>query len=193
VPDGISSRDPAREGIALNLCGIGDVSFHRRIRLFQSVWKTKMTNLPAITKLDDARELKRAGLPVGMPIVRKEFSREYSEHWIPLMNAYTHFMIAMRKHSESPNPTISKWRKVKRALGLIGKEMDKCDAFVWQRFNSVEASEQDRFECQMMAGFLVDRALPFVAYWRSVVDSVDAGTELVIRPGDIPKWVDGET
>jgi hypothetical protein len=162
-------------------------------RWLSQSWKTKMTNTPDITKLDDARDLKRAGLPVGLPIVRKEFTREYSEHWIPLMNAHAHFMIAMRKYSEEPKPTISKWRKVKRALGLISKQMDKCDAFVGKRVGNIEASEQGRIECQLMAGFLVDHALPFVDYWRGVIDAVDAGTGLVIRPGDIPKWTDEET
>src|ERR1700722_4989718 len=116
--------------------------------------ETQMTNPPTITSLDDARELKRAGLPVGLPIVTKEFSGEHSEHWIPLMNAYTNFMVVMHKYCDDPDRTISKWRKVKRAFGRIGKEIDKCDAFVDKHAGDVDASEQDRIECWLMAAFL---------------------------------------
>jgi hypothetical protein len=110
--------------------------------------ETKMTNPPDITKLDDARDLKRAGLPVGLPIVRKEFTREYSEHWIPLMKAHAHFVIAMREFSDRARQgSPGKWKLVKRRFDGLSKAMLSCDAFVGKLGGNVDPpvfkSEQD--------------------------------------------------
>jgi hypothetical protein len=77
-----------------------------------------MTNAP--TNLDDARELKAAGLRLNLPLEHRTFSQEYSEHWFGLMEARTRFMIAVLEFSggvRSGSP--GKWKLAKRRLGAL--------------------------------------------------------------------------
>jgi hypothetical protein len=99
--------------------------------------ETTMTNTP-ITRLEDARALKRMGVPLNTPIEDRTFSEEYSEH-------------------------------------------------------PVFKSEQDEAECQLMACFLTERAMPFATFWEHAFTSAAAGDgEVLIRPSDIPQWFDPE-
>jgi hypothetical protein len=156
-----------------------------------------MTNTP--TNLDDARELKSVGLPVNLPLEHREFSAEYSEHWLALLKAKTDFVIAVRRYSDGgPRAaTARQWKLLKRRFASLTKAMQDCDAFVSKLGGNtnppVYKSEHDRGECLVMAYFLTERAMPFAEFWQSAFDAVDAGTPLTIRPGDIPKWIDEET
>jgi hypothetical protein len=145
---------------------------------------------PTITNLNDARELKSVGLPPNLPLVRKEFSREYSEHWIDLMNAHAKFMIAVREFSDGARiGSPGKWRLVKRRLDSLHKAMERCDNFIGKLSSNIK-SEQDRHECALLSFFIADRALPFVEFWDEAIEVVDAGTPLTIKPGDVPIWND---
>jgi hypothetical protein len=156
-----------------------------------------MTKPPEITDLDDARFLKRAGLPLDLPLTHREFSREYSEHWLGLMNAHSRFTIAVLEYSEGARSGSSgKWKLVKRRFGDVRKAMRDCDAFVSKLSGNVMPpvfeSEQDEHECSLLSYFLADRAMPFVEYWQSAIAAVDGGTSLTIEPRDMPKWIDEE-
>jgi hypothetical protein len=160
--------------------------------------ETKMKNSPIVTDLDDARQLRRAGLPIDLPLTHREFSREYSVHWFDLMSAHVRFMIAVRKFSDGPRTgTPSQWKLVKRGLKGLSRAMQSCDAFVGKLSGNVNPpvfkSEQDGRECRILSEFLVDRAMPFAEYWQSAIDAADDATPLTIRPADIPKWIDEET
>jgi hypothetical protein len=159
--------------------------------------ETKMKNSTNVTDLDDARQLKRAGLPIDLPLTHREFSRAYSAHWFDLMNAHAHFTVAVREFSDGARQgSPGKWKLVKRRLAGLSNAMQSCDAFVGKLSGNVSPpvfkSEQDGNECNMLSTFLVDRAMPFAEYWQGAIDAVDDGTPLTIRPGDVPKWVDEE-
>jgi hypothetical protein len=154
-----------------------------------------MTKPPNVTNLDDARYLRRAGLPLGLPLTHREFSRQYSEFWFGLMKAHTHFMFAVLTFSDDESP--AKWKLVKRRFSGISKAMRSCDAFVGKlggrKTPPAFKSQQDEHECRILSTFLVERAMPFAEYWQSAIDAVDDGTPLTIRTGDMPKWVDEDT
>jgi hypothetical protein len=156
---------------------------------------------PAVTQLDDARVLKKLGAPLTMAIERREFSQEYSERWFALMNAHTRFMIAVREYSDGPRAgSPGKWRLVRRRLVAVRKEMFNCDAFVGRLMSGIVTpgtepvfeSEQEQREYFVLSHFITERAMPFLAYWEDSIDTVSAGTGLMIRPGDIPAWLDDD-
>jgi hypothetical protein len=156
-----------------------------------------MTKPPAVTSLNDARELKAAGLPVNIPLEHRTFGLEYSEHWFSLLRAKTNFAIAVRIYSDGPRAgSAGQWKSVKRRFGGIIKAVNDCGAFVVKLGGDTDPptyrSDHDRGECLAMASFLAERALPFAEFWKCAIDAVDDGTPLTIRPGDIPKWIDDE-
>jgi hypothetical protein len=153
---------------------------------------------PIITKIDDARHLKRAGLPLNLPVTHREFSRKYTEHWLGLMNAHDHFMNAVHQYSDDIHAgSAVQWRLVKRRLDGMFKGMRQCEAFMHKLGGRVMPrlfkSEQDVHEYLILSAFLAERARPFTEYWQRAIDAVDNGTPLTIRMGDIQKWVDLET
>jgi hypothetical protein len=149
-----------------------------------------------ITNIDDARFLKRGGLPLNTAVQHRTFSEEYSEHWVRLMQAHSKFMGAVldyTEHSGSPR----KWKGVKRRLRALWKEGKRCDAFIGKRLGITgprEAlSEDEERETLVLVQFLSERAVPFLEFWDGVIDEVEGGTALTIRfPDDVPPWCDAD-
>jgi hypothetical protein len=155
------------------------------------------TKPPAVTQLDDARVLKKLGAPLNKPVVHREFRPEYTERWIELQNAYTRFMSALVEFVDGPRAgSARKWRHLVRRLDGMHTAMTECDALVGKLSGNVTPpvfeTDQDRGECLAMSFFLTERAMPFVDFWDDALDAVDAGTELMIRPEDIPPWLDAD-
>lgn len=83
------------------------------------------------TNLNDARELKRAGLPTNLPLTHQTFSQDYSEHWFLLMATYSKFMVAVHEYSDGPRAgAIGQWKLVKRRFNSLSEAMQRCDAFI---------------------------------------------------------------
>ena len=153
-----------------------------------------MTDKP-ITRLQDARHLKQAGLPLNTPAEDQIFSSKYTEHWVDLMNAHATFMLAMGEYSDTQRP--GKWKLAKRRLAALDKATERCVVFVAELAGNIAAgadpvfeSEQDGHEYSLMLAFITERALPFINYWTDAIDAVDVGTALTIRPGDVPSWLE---
>jgi hypothetical protein len=53
--------------------------------------------MTTITSLEDARALKRLGVPLNTPIEHREFSPAYTDHWVDLMVAQAKFVEAIKK------------------------------------------------------------------------------------------------
>lgn len=150
-----------------------------------------MTTPPTVTTLADARELKAAGLPPNIPLEHREFSREYTKHWFGLHRAQSNFVTAVKEYSDGARAgSPGKWQLLKRRLASLCKAMQDCDAFIGKV--SGGSIESPAIEAQIMAGFLVDRAMPFAAFWEEAVAAVDGGTPLTINFDDIPPWIDAE-
>jgi hypothetical protein len=153
-----------------------------------------------ITQIEHARFLKKINCPLNMPVKERVFSSEYSRHWVGLMKAHGDFVQAVGKFVTARAGARGKWRVVNRRLAALRKSILKCDTFIGKLLGGEEmskvrdgtASEQDQHEAQLFAHFIVERATPFVEYWKGVVDAVEGGAELTIRPGDIPPWTDEE-
>ena len=45
-------------------------------------------------------------------------------------------------------------------------------------------------EYALLGSFIIERALPFFEFWKDAIDTVDAGGNLTIQPGDLPQWID---
>jgi hypothetical protein len=153
-----------------------------------------------ITRLVDARVLRKIGVPLSMPVEERFFSKEYSSRWIDLQNAHDRFMSAVQEHDDGPRAgSLGKWRLVERRFADLHKEMQKCDASIGKllggeglsKVHLDTASEQDQHEGQSFAWFLTERAMPFVEFWQRTFDAAaDEGGTVTIEPGDIPPWVD---
>ena len=76
-----------------------------------------------ITRLADARQLQRLQLPLKTPVEDRTFSRDYSQHWVGLMNAHGEFLSAVL---ESPG----KWRLIRRRLEALEEAARQCGKFV---------------------------------------------------------------
>jgi hypothetical protein len=73
----------------------------------------------SIAQLNDARALKRANLPLNLPLEHREFSRVYSEHWFDLTGAHAEFMAAVGEYCDGARAgSLGKWRLLKRHMLL---------------------------------------------------------------------------
>jgi len=149
-----------------------------------------------ITRLADARQLQRLQLPLKTPVEDRTFSRDYSQHWVGLMNAHGEFLSAVLEYSEgSPAGSSGKWRLIRRRLEALEEAARQCGKFVGRLGGNmvppVFKTEQAQHEHTLLMFFLTERAGPFIEYWRGAVDAVEAGAELMVRPSDIPPWCDG--
>jgi hypothetical protein len=133
-----------------------------------------------VVRLEDARALKRMNAPLNTPVEEREFSPACKTRWDGLMDAQGAFMIAL--HEYVARGSLGKWRKLKRKLMTLDRAATRCVEFA--------SSQEENPERGLMIYFLHSRAVPFILYWAGAIDAVDAGAELTINPGDIPKWFD---
>jgi hypothetical protein len=139
---------------------------------------------PKVTKLEDAKAMRRMGVPLNTEVEERTFSDEYSTHWIKLMNAQGAFMAAFHRFAAEDN-TPRQWRNVKRAFKVLSREIEQCGAYVGE--------EPDPLQAAILAGFLADRAAPFMAYFQDVIVRIDAHHPVTLRAEDIPPWVEEES
>ena len=153
-----------------------------------------MSSASNITRLEDARALKAMNLPLNMPVEKRKFSLEYSNHWVDLMNAHTDFMNAVGEYIQGPRAgTQGKWKLIRRRLTALDHAADQCVAFLAKLGSDVVPpvfkAEQDEHEHAILGSFLTERAGPFIQWWGEAIDAVNAGAELTFKPGDVPPWV----
>jgi hypothetical protein len=123
------------------------------------------------------------GLALNTPVVDCEFSSEYARHWVALNKARDKFEHAVAAYaSDGEEVAGGRWRAVKRRLGKLCREINKCAAFADARIKSPEGG--------LLALFINDRAMPYAEYWASALAALDDGAVLTIRHGDIPEWFD---
>jgi hypothetical protein len=149
-----------------------------------------------ITRLADARQLQRLQLPLKTSVEDRTFSRDYSQHWVGLMNAHGEFLSAVLEYSEGSRAgSPGKWRLIRRRLEALEEAARQCGKFVGRLGGNMVPpefkTEQAQYEHILLMFFLTERAGPFIEYWRGAVDAVEAGAELMVRPSDIPPWCDG--
>jgi hypothetical protein len=68
-----------------------------------------------ITSIQDARYLKRAGLPLNTPLEQRTFSAGYSHRWFKMLKANERFVLALIEYGERGGSEKA-WRKVEGAL-----------------------------------------------------------------------------
>ena len=149
-----------------------------------------MTTDKPPSRLEDARLLKRAGLPLATPVEHREFSQAYTKQWVALMDAHSAFMAALLEYCNG-DQSPARWQQVARRLVALHNATARAVDFV-EALNGRLASGQDQHEYALLLTSIVERALPFIDYWADVIDAVEAGASLAIRPGDIPRWIDEE-
>jgi hypothetical protein len=142
-----------------------------------------------ITNLQDAKALKKMGAALNTPVVRREFSREFSRRWNSLVDTQVRFLYAVFKYAGRQNASVYKRQQVGRRLDEITNAIRRSEAFV-SRLGDANRSDQDRHEHHILASFLTKRAVPFVEYWREAIEGLDNGISLEIKPKDIPVWFD---
>jgi hypothetical protein len=145
----------------------------------------------SIMDLTDARALKRTDLPLDTPVVHREFSREFGKHWCGLVYAQIRLLNAIFGYANKygPKTSIHKRRLIDRRLDDMTRAIHRCDLFVAKRGN-VNRSDQNRHERDILASFLMKRAVPFVEFWPEAIKALYDGVALEIKPKDIPIWLD---
>ena len=127
-----------------------------------------------ITSIQDARFLKRAGLPLNTPVKHRTFSAGYSHRWFKMLRANQRFVLALIKYGESDGHE-GAWRKVERAL----------EKFVSAVSHFIEYGElADDGERAVIQAFVQHKFLPMSKRWNAVVDSFDVGEEIVVNLQD---------
>jgi hypothetical protein len=130
------------------------------------------------------------GVPCNTPVVHREFSREFSRHWRSLVDAQVRFLNAVYEYAaDGQNASVRKRQQVGRRLDDITKAIRRSDAFAGS-LGDANRSDQDRHEQDILTSFLIQRAVPFVEFWREAIEALDDGVPLEIKPKDIPVWFD---
>ena len=68
-----------------------------------------------LINIEDAKALKRMGVPLNTLVERRQFARESAKHWVALWNDLTAFCNAM--HDYRDNSTEQNFKAWKRVLG----------------------------------------------------------------------------
>ena len=137
-----------------------------------------------ITDLQDAKFFKRQGLPLDTPVEHFEFSAAYGKHWLALNKAQNAFMKAAVSYVTGSKQTLPKWKQAKKRLKDLKKAMRGCEAFIGKAKNENEAG--------IMARFLVNQAMPFVAFWEEAIATAEGGDDFKFNAADVPLWTDPE-
>jgi hypothetical protein len=152
-----------------------------------------------ITKIKDARILKRMGVPLNTPIEDRALSEEFSQHWARLHMAHDRFISAVLKYRDDGKWTQGNWKRFKQSYKALGDEANRCDTFLGKLAGIKSPdetvsfkSEQDANEAQLLSYFLAKRAVPFLQYWQDVIAALESGREVEINPADVPRWFDPE-
>jgi hypothetical protein len=134
-----------------------------------------------ITDIQNAKALKRMGVPLNTPIAEtRYFSESYSKHWFSLMKAHDDFLGALAGYVEVTS--LPKWRKLRKSFNGIHKAIDHCTTCIGKL--------DDPLEQQIIGTFLIERAIPFATYWADAINAVEDGVTLTITPADWPRWTE---
>jgi hypothetical protein len=129
-----------------------------------------------VTNLEDARAMQRMSYPLDTPVEHRMFSKEYTRHWVKLMEAHIKFMRTMSKYSQSLTPAM--WNK-------MGRRFDELITLVQTSPPFEDDTEQALHEMWKQR-----YAFPFLEYWAGVFDAAEDGAVLKISSDDIPMWVE---
>jgi hypothetical protein len=140
-------------------------------------------------QLQDARVMQRMGLPLNTPVETRTFSKDYSKHWLAMMDAHGKFMTAMFVYCSS-DQSPSRWHQVKRKLHMLDQKVIRAIDTLEQLGEAGLGSEQEQHEYALLRMFVVERALPFLSYWNDAIEAVEAGGSLTITASDIPRWTE---
>ena len=106
-----------------------------------------------------------------------------------MVDAQVRFLYAVFKYAGRKNASVYKRQQVGRRLGEITNAIRRSEAFVG-RLSDASRSDQTRHEQDILTSFLIERAVPFVEFWREAIEGLDNGVSLEIKPKDIPVWFD---
>jgi hypothetical protein len=121
-----------------------------------------MTN---ITKLEHARHLKRAGLPLTTSLEQRTFSREYSRRWFAMLNANADSVALLIEYSQG-DCSRQAWRKTERSLKKF-----VAAAYRFAAYSKIA----DEGERAVIAAFLEQKLGPVFDRWQTICASLDAG------------------
>jgi hypothetical protein len=135
-----------------------------------------------ITNIENAKALKRMGLPLNTPVVEERtFSADYSRRWFALMKAHDDFCGALGNYVEAPS--FPMWKRLRKSLNGIAREVKRADIAVGKL--------KDPNEQVILALFLRERAVPFGEYWTDALDAVEDGAALKITEANL-RWIENE-
>jgi hypothetical protein len=145
-----------------------------------------MNAQPKATRPQDVKALKEMDSSLNTPAPHHRFSLKFSKLESALVLAQLRFLRAAFKYvPEGQNASVRKRQRVGSRLDDITKVIRRCDAFV---VGDASRSDQHELEKGILELFLVQRAVPFVEFWRESIEAIANGASLDIKWRDIPVW-----
>jgi hypothetical protein len=141
-----------------------------------------------VTHPQDTHTEDPIGAPLNAPVVRWDFSRNFTRHWDGLVYAQVRLLNAVYDYAAvRQKACVRKRRTVGHRLDDIRRSVRWSEAFA-RSLDKASRSDQDRCEREILARFLKKRAVPFVEFWQEAIEALDHGISLEIKPADIPIW-----
>jgi hypothetical protein len=132
-----------------------------------------------VTKIDVARDLKAAGLPLNTEVEERLFSEDYSRKLINLLKARNDFLVAVIAFKD--DNSMPKFRKMKRQLKYIVRAARHMEELGIKLGGSVSppvfADERDQGDFYIIHDLLTQKVAPFVEHWAGIIASLEVGEE----------------
>jgi hypothetical protein len=134
------------------------------------------------------KALNEMGTPLNTLVVHHKFCLKLSKLCDALVIAQLRFLRAAFKYvPEGQNASVRKRRLVESRLDDITKVIRRCDSFIG-KVGGANRSDQDEHEREIVARFLIQRAVPFVEFCQETIEVIAQGVSPKIKWRDIPVW-----
>jgi hypothetical protein len=131
-----------------------------------------------LVNIEDAKVLKRMGLPLNMPVQHRQFAREGTKHYTALWSDLTAFCNAMYDYRD--NSTEKNFKGWKRVLGKMRRRAKELLAHADRL--------EDRHEAACLHAFIERKVAPFYDGWCEVFEALESGEPVTIRPINEWEW-----
>jgi len=140
------------------------------------------------TRSRNAKALNEMDASLNTAVVQAKFGLKLSKLCDALVIAQLRFLRAAFKYvPERQNASVRKRRLVESRLDDITKVIRRCDSFII-KVGGANRSKQDEHERDIVARFLIQRAIPFVEFWQETIEAIAQGASPEIKWRDIPVW-----
>jgi hypothetical protein len=130
--------------------------------------------------IEDAKAMKRMGLPLNTPIEHRVFQHETSKQFIRLWDDLAAFCLKMFDYNADPS------EKSFKAWTRVLDKMDRHAEAALKYAAGLKGGDHEA-EGSLLYAFLSQRVVPFMEGWDEIFEAVESGEEVEIAP--VSQWV----